>query len=150
MFGSSPGMTRRASVAASKARHRTQLRLPAARFARVVENISLRHGGSRECRVRAAPAVSCAKLCKETHTSIQVQRRQSGIPCAMALRLMLCSPRRRIRLVTVVGGLKVLSRPVGLTPHVQWTGGLHNWIKGHCSKVHRPIAHRLCVPLRMK
>ena len=31
---------------------------------------------------RAAPAVSCANLCKETHTSIQVQRRQSGIPCA--------------------------------------------------------------------
>ena len=28
---------------------------------------------------------------------------------------MPCSPRRRIRLVTVIGGLKVLSRPVGLT-----------------------------------
>ena len=50
--------------------------------------------GSRECRVRAAPAVSCAKWRKETHTSIQVQRRQSGIPCAMALRLISCSPRR--------------------------------------------------------
>ena len=61
--------------------------------------------GSRECRVRAAPAVSCAKLCEETHTSIQVQRRQSGIPCAMVLRLMPCSPRRRIRLVTVAAGL---------------------------------------------
>ncbi|MEY2394527.1 MAG: hypothetical protein QOF94_872, partial [Acidobacteriaceae bacterium] len=33
----------------------------------------------------AAPAVSRAKLCKETHTSIQVQRRQSDIPCAMVL-----------------------------------------------------------------
>ena len=61
--------------------------------------------GSRECRVRAAPAVSCAKLCEETHTSIQVQRKQSDIPCAMALRLMPCSPRRRIRLVTVAAGL---------------------------------------------
>ncbi len=81
--------------------------------ARVVDTVSLRHGGSRECRVRAAPAVSCAKLCKETHTSIQVQRRQSGIPCAMALRLMPCSPRRRIRLVTVIGGLTVLQDPVG-------------------------------------
>ena len=30
---------------------------------------------------------------KETHTSIQVQRRQSGIPCAMALRLTSYSPR---------------------------------------------------------
>jgi hypothetical protein len=72
-----------------------------------------RERGSRECRVRAAPAVSCAKLCEETHTSIQVQRRHFGIPCAMALRLIPRSPRRRIRLVTVAGGLKVLSRPVG-------------------------------------
>jgi hypothetical protein len=55
--------------------------------------------------VRAAPTVSCANMCKETHTSIQVQRRQSGIPCAMVLRLMPCSPRRRIRLVTVAAGL---------------------------------------------
>jgi hypothetical protein len=63
-------------------------------------------GGSRECRVHAAPAVSCARLHKESaHTSIQVQRRQSGIPCAMVLRLMPCSPRRRIRLVTVAAGL---------------------------------------------
>jgi hypothetical protein len=61
--------------------------------------------GSRECRVRAAPAVSCAKLCEKTHTSIQVQRKHSGIPRAMALRLMPCSPRRRIRLVTVAAGL---------------------------------------------
>ena len=46
--------------------------------------------------MRAAPAVSCARCTKKAHTSIQVQRRQSGIPCAMALRLMPCSPRRRI------------------------------------------------------
>ena len=45
------------------------------------------------------------KLCEETHTSIQVQRKHSGIPCAMVLRLMPCSPRRRIRLVTVAAGL---------------------------------------------
>jgi hypothetical protein len=31
----------------------------------------------------------------------------------MALRLMPCSPRRRIRLVTVVGGFKRLLNPVG-------------------------------------
>src|SRR5665811_2201627 len=41
--------------------------------------------GRRESRVRAAPAVSRARVCKETHTSIQVQRRQSGLPCAMVL-----------------------------------------------------------------
>jgi hypothetical protein len=42
------------------------------------------------------------------HTSIQVQTEHSGIPCAMALRLMPCSPRRRIRLVTVVGGSRLI------------------------------------------
>jgi hypothetical protein len=51
-------------------------------------------GGSRKCRMRAAPAVSRAKQAKKTHTSIQVQRRHSGIPCAMALRLTSRSPRR--------------------------------------------------------
>jgi hypothetical protein len=30
----------------------------------------------------------------KTHTSIQVQRKQSGLPCAMVLRLISCSPRR--------------------------------------------------------
>ena len=50
---------------------------------------------------------SRVQLCtKKAHTSIQVQRRQSGIPCAMVLRLMPCSPRRRIRLVTVAAGLR--------------------------------------------
>ena len=57
------------------------------------------------------PGARCTRglVCKvaqgNAHTSIQVQRRQSGIPCAMALRLMPCSPRRRIRLVTVAAGL---------------------------------------------
>jgi hypothetical protein len=50
--------------------------------------------GRREDRVRAAPAVSCARVDKKTHMSIQVQRKQSGLPCAMALRLISCSPRR--------------------------------------------------------
>jgi hypothetical protein len=78
----------------------------ATRCARVMPVISrLEIRGRGECRMRAAPAVPCAKWVTKTHTSIQVQRRQSGIPCAMALRLMLCSPRRRIRLVTVAAGL---------------------------------------------
>src|SRR5882757_1858297 len=44
--------------------------------------------------MRAAPAISCAsvhKKCAHEHTG---QRRQSDIPCAMALRLITCSPRR--------------------------------------------------------
>ena len=52
--------------------------------------------GRRECRMHAAPAVSCAMCVEMLHMSIQVQRRPSDIPCAMVLRLMLCSPRRRI------------------------------------------------------
>jgi hypothetical protein len=42
---------------------------------------------------------------KNAHTSIQVQSEHSGIPCAMALRLMPRSPRRRIRLASVAAGL---------------------------------------------
>ena len=48
--------------------------------------------GRRECRMRAAPAISCAIVqqeCAHEHTG---QRRTSDIPCAMALRLISCSP----------------------------------------------------------
>jgi len=41
----------------------------------------------------------------EAHTSIQVQSEHPGIPCAMVLRLMPCSPRRRIPLASVIGEL---------------------------------------------
>jgi hypothetical protein len=56
--------------------------------------------------------VQCAQ--GSAHTSIQVQPGHSGIPCAMALRLMPCSPRRRIRLASVIGELTAFARPVGL------------------------------------
>jgi hypothetical protein len=46
---------------------------------------------------RCTRGLACKFAHKKTHTSIQVQRRQSGLPCAMVLRLMPCSPRRRIR-----------------------------------------------------
>jgi hypothetical protein len=57
--------------------------------------------GRRECRVRAAPAVSCARNCAfgaHEHTG---QRKHSDIPCAMALRLTSCSPRWSGLVVTV-------------------------------------------------
>src|SRR5260370_38239950 len=73
----------------------------------------LKSEGAGKCRGRAAPAVSCATCTKETHTSIQVQRRHPGIPCAMVLRLITRSPRRRIPFATVIRGLKVLQNPVG-------------------------------------
>jgi hypothetical protein len=58
--------------------------------------------GRREDRVRAAPAVPCALLLGKTHTSIQVQRRQSGLPCAVVDRLIARSPRCPGFLATVI------------------------------------------------
>ena len=43
----------------------------------------LENRGRRESRVHAAPAVSCAMCTGSAHTSIQVQRRHPGLPCAM-------------------------------------------------------------------
>jgi len=48
---------------------------------------------------------SVHRKCAHEHTG---QRRTSDIPYAMALRLMPCSPRRRIRLASVVGGLRLI------------------------------------------
>src|SRR6266481_3620875 len=64
--------------------------------------------GSRECRVRAAPAVSCAKLHKEKRT--RAYRFSGDTPAFPAQWLYgLCrAPRRRIRLVTVVGGSRLI------------------------------------------
>ena len=45
----------------------------------------------------------------EAHTSIQVQPEHSGIPCAMALRLMPSSPWSRIRLASIAAGLMAKS-----------------------------------------
>jgi hypothetical protein len=62
-------------------------------------------------REQGMPGARCTRglVCKvaqgKAHTRIQVQRKHSDIPCAMALRLMPRSPRRRIRLVTVTAGL---------------------------------------------
>jgi hypothetical protein len=80
-----------------------------ARFSKTSRH--LKSEGAGKCRGRAAPAVSCARLCKETHTSIQVQRRHPGIPCAMVLRPITRSPRRRIPFATVIRGLKACGKP---------------------------------------
>ena len=91
------------------------LRVLAARFARGLHERcpSQREGaGNAGCALHPRSRVQDAQ--RKAHTSIQVQRKQSGIPCAMALRLMPCSPRRRIRLVTVAAGLRLID-PVGST-----------------------------------
>ena len=59
--------------------------------------------GNAGCALHPRSRVQNAQ--RKTHTSIQVQRKHSGIPRAMVLRLISCSPRRRIRLVTVTAGL---------------------------------------------
>ena len=72
-------------VCRDNARGQTQLPDLATRCARALRQFPLPSGrrGRREGRVRAAPAVSCANLHKKTHTSIQVQRRHPGLPCAV-------------------------------------------------------------------
>ncbi len=65
--------------------------------------------------MHAAPAVSRALCAKQkTHTSIQVQRRQSGIPCAVVLRLISRSPRGPGFLAPVVGVMRSII--ANLTP----------------------------------
>ena len=61
------------------------------RFARNLLALQIR--GHRECRMRAAPAVSCANSAKKAAHEHTGQRRASDIPCAMALRLITRSPR---------------------------------------------------------
>ena len=79
----------------------------------VCVSLSLKHEGAGNAGCALHPRSRVQKAEKKTHTSIQVQRRLSDIPCAMALRLTPRSPRRRIRLVTVVGELAASPRPVG-------------------------------------
>ena len=85
----------------------------AARCARVLIGFTLENR-----RVQGMPGARCTRgpvrnevgSCAHEHTG---EAEASGIPCVMALRLMPCSPRRRIRLVTVVGGLKALRARLG-------------------------------------
>jgi hypothetical protein len=55
----------------SNFKHQTHVRLLAAGGARGLRFVVPQTGGSRECRMRAAPAVSCATAQKKAHTSIQ-------------------------------------------------------------------------------
>ncbi len=94
----------------------------ATRFARVSLTVSLERtegAGNAGCTLHPRSRVQSAH--RKRHTSIQVQRRQSGIPCAMALRLMPCSPRRRIRFCHRRCRLDGGSDPVGsISPPTAW------------------------------
>src|SRR4051812_12027593 len=63
------------------------LRVLAARSAGGLQELSPPKG-SGECRVRAAPAVSCAKCTRKAHTSIRVKGNRPATPRAMVLRFM--------------------------------------------------------------
>jgi hypothetical protein len=93
------------------------------------ENCSLEKEGAGNAGCTLHPRSRVQNAQKETHTSIQVQRRHSGIPCAVALRLMPCSPRRRIRLVTVAAGLMALPIRLDRTHHRQL--GTSNGCRDH-------------------
>jgi hypothetical protein len=123
--------------------------IPAARNARVMQQARpSKSRGRRECRMHAAPAVSCAKLCKETHTSIQVQRRQSDIPCGDGLRLITCSPRRP--------GFDCLRRfagssPAKLDPSIGGSGPHafarpRRCLRRRTSRAEHPHVHRIPLP----
>src|SRR5271154_5240593 len=63
----------------------------------------------------------CHDVHDKTHTSIQVQRKQSGLPCAMVLQLISCSPRRDQSLfVTVIPKKRELL--ANLTPAIGASG----------------------------
>ena len=82
------------------------------RFAGILTPSIIR--GRRECRMRAAPAVSCAVCTKNGAHEHTGQRRTSDIPCAMALRLIACSPRRTALLPPLRPGKSL--PPGALTP----------------------------------
>src|SRR6266536_3158036 len=92
----------------------TQLRILAAHCARgLLSNfltLQTEGAGNAGCTLHPRSRVQVAQ--KNAHTSIQVQRRQSDIPCAMALRLTSYSPRWSGLVVTVAGG----TLPANLTP----------------------------------
>ena len=67
--------------------------------------------GNAGCALHPRSRVQiCAKESAHEHTG---SAEASDIPCAMALRLMPCSPRRRIRLVTVACGLRLVQARSG-------------------------------------
>jgi hypothetical protein len=74
---------------------RTHFRDLATSFARVLQNHSpLKNRAQGRPGARCTRGLVCKHAQTKTHTSIQVQRKQSGLPCAMVLRLIPCYPRR--------------------------------------------------------
>jgi hypothetical protein len=90
---------------ARSSRATTAVDIPAARFARALPIVSPKQEGAGNAGCLLHPRSRVQEMVVEAHTSIQVQSEHSGIPCAMVLRLMPRSPRRRIPLASVIGEL---------------------------------------------
>jgi hypothetical protein len=98
---------------ARSSRATTAVDIPAARFARALPIVSPKQEGAGNAGCLLHPRSRVQEMVVEAHTSIQVQSEHSGIPCAMVLRLMPRSPRRRIPLASVADGLAIDRSPVG-------------------------------------
>ena len=96
--------------------------------------------GNAGCALHPRSRAQCAQ--KGAHTSIQVQRRRSDIPCAMALRLITCSPRRPGFVATVAARINPaqLDTSVGVSePHdfaVRFRA-----VRQKRIRVHRSLSH---------
>ena len=83
-----------------------------------------RNRGRREDRVHAAPAVSramCTKECSHEHTG---SAEASGLPCAMALRLIRARPGETLLCVTIVSDRR---QPVRLLATCIGAAGPHDF-----------------------
>jgi hypothetical protein len=74
--------------------------------------------GKTGCALHPRPRVQ--RVVKKAHTSIQVQRKHSGLPCAMVLRLIPCSPRRDLACLSPSLPRSLLPR--NLTPAIGASG----------------------------
>jgi hypothetical protein len=76
----------------------------------------------------------------KTHTSIQVQRKQSGLPCAMVLRLTSCSPRRDRACLPPSPPRSLLLE--NLTPAIGASGPHDFAVRSNAVRQKRPCVHR--------
>jgi hypothetical protein len=74
--------------------------------------------GKTGCALHPRPRVQ--RVVKKAHTSIQVQRKHSGLPRAMVLRLIPCSPRRDLACLSPSLPRSLLPR--NLTPAIGASG----------------------------
>ena len=128
-----------------KALHKTRIGVLAARSARGLRVIfaPLQVRGRRECRMRAAPAVSCANLHKKMRTRAYRAAEAIRHPLRNGLRLMARSPRRSGFFVTVALG-KLASQELDASvkasgPHVFTVR--FRAVRQRRIRVHRSLPH---------